>query len=153
LPVATSNATVQLLNSTVASNAASGTSLLGSQLYTGRQRPGSGKATLQLRDTIISGDGSGPNLFADSGGTFVSLGHNLSTYAGSGFLTGPGDLMNANPLLGPLQDNGGPTDTMALLPGSPAVDAGDNTDAPDFDQRGPGFPRIVGGIVDIGAFE
>jgi hypothetical protein len=42
---------------------------------------------------------------------------------------------------------------MALLPGSPAIDAGDNTGAPDFDQRGPGFPRIVNGIIDIGAFE
>jgi hypothetical protein len=48
---------------------------------------------------------------------------------------------------------------MALLDGSPAIDAGDNTDAPDWDQRGPGFPRIVGiadpdnPIIDIGAFE
>jgi hypothetical protein len=40
---------------------------------------------------------------------------------------------------------------MALLPGSPAIDAGDNTDAPSFDQRG--FARIVGGAIDIGAFE
>jgi hypothetical protein len=62
-------------------------------------------------------------------------------------------LINLDPMLGPLQDNGGPTPTMALLPGSPAVDAGDNTGAPDFDQRGPGFPRIVGGTIDIGAFE
>ena len=58
-----------------------------------------------------------------------------------------------DPLLGPLQANGGPTPTMALLPGSPAVDAGDNSDAPQWDQRGPGFPRIVGGIINIGAFE
>ena len=42
---------------------------------------------------------------------------------------------------------------MALLPGSPAIDAGDNTDAPEWDQRGPGYPRIVNGIIDIGAFE
>jgi hypothetical protein len=52
-----------------------------------------------------------------------------------------------------LQDNGGPTFTRALLPGSPAINAGDNTDAPPFDQRGPGFPRIVGSTIDIGAFE
>ncbi len=111
-----------------------------------------GKATLTLRNTIISGDGSKPNFHA-RGGTFVSLGHNLSSDGGGGFLTGPGDLINVNPLLGPLQDNGGPTKTMALRLGSAAIDAGDNTDAPDFDQRGPGFPRIVGGIIDIGAFE
>ena len=53
--------------------------------------------------------------------------------------------------LGPLQLNGGPTRTHALLPGSPAIDAGNNTGAPVFDQRG--FPRIANGIVDIGTFE
>jgi hypothetical protein len=58
-----------------------------------------------------------------------------------------------DPLLGPLQDNGGPTDTMTLLPGSPAIDAGDNTGAPTYDQRGPGYPRIVGDTIDIGALE
>jgi hypothetical protein len=58
-----------------------------------------------------------------------------------------------DPLLGPLQDNGGPTFTMSLLPGSPAIDAGNNAYATDWDQRGPGYPRIVNGIIDIGAFE
>jgi hypothetical protein len=42
---------------------------------------------------------------------------------------------------------------MALLPGSPAIDAGDNTNAPAYDQRGPGFARVVNGAIDIGAFE
>jgi len=58
-----------------------------------------------------------------------------------------------DPLLAPLQDNGGPTLTHAVLSGSPAIDAGNNAYATDFDQRGPGFPRIVNGIIDIGAFE
>jgi hypothetical protein len=58
-----------------------------------------------------------------------------------------------DPRLGPLADNGGPTLTHALLPDSPAIDAGNNTYATDFDQRGEGFPRIAGGIIDIGAFE
>ena len=58
-----------------------------------------------------------------------------------------------DPLLGPLQDNGGPTQTHALMPGSPAIDAGNNAYATDWDQRGEGFPRIVNGIIDIGAFE
>ena len=66
-----------------------------------------------------------------------------------------------NPLLGQLANNGGPTQTMALLPGSPAIDAGSNALAVDpatgqplaYDQRGVGFPRIVNGTVDIGAFE
>jgi hypothetical protein len=52
------------------------------------------------------------------------------------------------------QANGGPTQTMALLPGSPAIDAGDNNYSPEpYDQRGDGFSRIVNGTIDIGAFE
>jgi hypothetical protein len=58
-----------------------------------------------------------------------------------------------DPVLGPLADNGGPTLTHALLPGSPAIDAGNNAYATDWDQRGPGYPRIVNGTIDIGAFE
>jgi hypothetical protein len=60
-----------------------------------------------------------------------------------------------SPLIGPLQDNGGPTQTMALLPGSPALDAGDSTalGLPATDQRGPGFPRVVNGQMDIGAYQ
>src|SRR5262249_31135142 len=68
---------------------------------------------------------------------------------------------SADPLLGTLQNNGGPTQTMALEPGSPPINAG--TDAavtnppfsgpPFTDQRGPGFPRILGAHVDIGALE
>lgn len=56
-----------------------------------------------------------------------------------------------------LQDNGGPTLTHALLVDSPAINAGDNSavfDAGIFtDQRGFSYPRIVGGAVDVGAFE
>jgi streptogramin lyase len=61
------------------------------------------------------------------------------------------NLIGVDARLGPLQDNGGPTQTMALLAGSPAISAGDATAAPDFDQRG--FARVVGGTIDIGAFE
>ena len=56
-----------------------------------------------------------------------------------------------DPKLGPLADNGGPTLTMALLPGSPAIDAGNTSLAPTTDQRG--FPRPAGLAADIGAFE
>ena len=56
--------------------------------------------------------------------------------------------------MGPLADNGGPTQTMALLPGSPAIDAGSNALIPSgvtTDQRG--YARINNGTVDIGAYE
>jgi hypothetical protein len=58
-------------------------------------------------------------------------------------------------MLGPLQDNGGPTSTHALLPGSLAIDAGDPnfTPPPLYDQRGPGFPRVMNGRIDKGSFE
>jgi hypothetical protein len=58
-------------------------------------------------------------------------------------------------VIGPLADNGGDTETHALLPGSPAVDAGDPSFAPPpiFDQRGPIHFRIVNDRLDIGAYE
>ena len=54
-------------------------------------------------------------------------------------------------MLGPLQDNGGPTMTMALLPGSPAIDAGVPVAGITTDQRG--ISRSISGLPDIGAFE
>ena len=65
----------------------------------------------------------------------------------------PADTLGVDPLLAPLANNGGRTPTHALLPGSPAIDAGNNAHAWAFDQRGPGFPRVVNGRADIGAFE
>jgi hypothetical protein len=56
-----------------------------------------------------------------------------------------------DPKLGPLADNGGPTLTVALLPGSPAIDAGNTSLAPATDQRG--VPRPFSLAADIGAFE
>lgn len=81
-------------------------------------------------------------------------GHNLDSGTTCGFDVNKGSLNNTDPLLGPLADNGGPTLTMTLLPGSPAINAGDNALIPidvTTDQRG--FPRIQDGMVDIGAVE
>ena len=96
-----------------------------------------------------------PEPISNFGGTVTSLGYNLSSDNGGGHLTGPGDQINTDPLLGPLQDNGGPTLTHTLLPGSPAIDVGDPnfTPPPFFDQRGPGFDRVVNGRIDNGSFE
>jgi hypothetical protein len=111
---------------------------------------------LQTRNTILAGntvDGPGQNSGPDLSGDLGSLGHNLLGISADGTGYDVTDLLDLDPQLGPLQDNGGLTQTMALLCGSPAIDAGDNTDAPDFDQRGEGYPRIVNGIIDLGAYE
>jgi hypothetical protein len=61
----------------------------------------------------------------------------------------------ADPKLGQLQDNGGPTHTMALPTSSPAFGAGNAkvTGLPANDQRGSGFPRVTNGRLDLGAFQ
>jgi hypothetical protein len=144
--------TVSINNSTIADNTASGGSFFsdgtgsGGGIYNA-----AGPGALQMHDTILADDTA--DAAPDLDGGFTSLGHNLigNSSGGSGFAAS--DLLNVKPQLGPLQNNGGPTQTMALLPGSPAIDAGDNTGAPAYDQRGPGFPRIVNDTIDIGAFE
>ncbi len=110
--------------------------------------------TVSIGDTVLKAGKAGGNIFND-GGTVISRGYNLSSDDGGGYLTGPGDQINTEPLLGPLQDNGGPTLTHALLPGSPASDAGDPdfTPPPFYDQRGLGFARVVNGRIDVGSFE
>ena len=70
---------------------------------------------IEIGNTILDG-----NTGANIDGTATSLGYNISSDDGGGNLTGPGDRINTAPLIGPLQDNGGPTLTHALLPGSPA---------------------------------
>ena len=102
---------------------------------------------LTLKNTIIannSGDDCAP--FSK----LTSEGHNLDS-DGSCQLNAAGDRPNADPKLGPLADNGGPTQTPAILAGSPAIDAGDDTTCPTSDQRG--FPRPQGTACDIGAYE
>jgi hypothetical protein len=139
--------TVQISHSTFSGNSASEA---GGSIYSLGE---GGDATVNLASTILTA-ATGGNIFNDLG-MITSSGYNLSSDNGGGFLTGPGDQINTDPLLGPLQDNGGPTLTHALLPASPAIDAGDPdfTPPPDYDQRGPGFPRVVNGRIDIGSFE
>jgi probable HAF family extracellular repeat protein len=112
-----------------------------------------------VRNTIIAGNSrpGAPEIW-NVNGLLESLGHNLiGDGTGASGFRGT-DLVGTSshpldPKLGPLQDNGGPTQTMALLPSSPAIAAGDPTDAPPTDQRGPGYQRVVHGIIDIGAFQ
>jgi CSLREA domain-containing protein len=122
-----------------------------SSMWGGGIRTGSGDTW--LKNTIVANNPSGGNCF---GGGVVSEGHNLDSDNTCG-LTATGDLPNTDPRLGPLQDNGGPTLTHALLFGSPAIDSGDNSACGASDQRG--FTRPMDGdgdgtaTCDIGAFE
>jgi hypothetical protein len=156
--------TAQLSFSTVATNQATGGMAGPGSGHSNGQAVGGGlynQGQLQTRDTLLAWNrviGRGNSSDPDLAGNLGSLGHNLVGNGDGGSGYDPTDLVGTlsspiDPRLGPLADNGGPTQTMALLPRSPAIDAGDNTDAPEWDQRGPGYPRIVNGVIDIGAFE
>jgi hypothetical protein len=112
--------------------------------------------TVTLQNSIVANSSSGGNCY----GTMTSHGYNLSSDNSCHFGQ-MGDLNNTNPLLGPLQNNGGPTWTQALLDGSPAIDAGNPSGCTDgnghlltTDQRG--YPRPDhedNGGCDMGAYE
>jgi hypothetical protein len=140
--------TLTVTNSTISDNTAA---TPGGAIYNSNF---SGGGTADIGDTVLNAGASGGTISTD-GGTITSLGYNLASDDGGGVLTGPGDQINTDPMLGPLQNNGGPTFTHALLPGSPAINAGDPnfTPPPFFDQRGPDFPRVVNGRIDIGSVE
>src|SRR5207249_3678596 len=109
-------ATLTVKASTLSGNSAGGGSG-GAILNDGRV----GSASAELASTILKAGASGGNIVNFSG-TVTSDGYNLASDGGGGFLTGTADQLNTDPKLGPLQDNGGPTFTHALLPGSPATD-------------------------------
>ncbi|SRR6266498_2530964 len=92
----------------------------------------------------------------DCTGSIISAGHNIEDTNTCG-LQKSSDHPNTNPQLGPMQNNGGTTETRALLPGSPAIDAGSNTDCPNIDQRGQLRPidgdADLRSVCDIGAYE
>src|SRR6185295_11440420 len=105
---------------------------------------------------IFQGTRAAPDFLGD----LNSQGYNLIGNTAGTVILGiaTGNLLDIDPLLGPLQNNGGPTDTHALLPGSPALDAG-ISGGPNTDQRGfprpfdiPALPNAADGS-DIGAYE
>ncbi len=157
--IAVVEGTLNLGNSTLSGNAAEN----GGGLF-------SSAGTINVRSSIIALNislGSGP----DVSGTVVTGGFNLvgKSNGSTGFTALTDQVGTAaaplDPMLASLQNNGGPTRTMALTPGSPALDKGINTDPIHLttDQRGSGFPRTFddpinpnangGDGTDIGAFE
>jgi CSLREA domain-containing protein len=112
-------------------------------------------STMALNNSIVANSRSGFDV-VNRASLAITGSHNLIE-DGSGGLAGT---LTGDPMLGSLGDNGGPTWTHPLLPGSPAINAGDSALAVDeigaplaFDQRGPGFARVSGVSVDLGAFE
>lgn len=146
----------QIVNDTIADNTSTGNGL-----GTGGPGPGgggdvlTGTGTAPVFENTIVAAGSAPNSLnstPDCSGNLVSQGYNLTDDdSGTCEFTGTGDITDVNPDLGPLQSNGGPTETVALLAGSPAIDAGANAVCPATDQRGVARPQ--GSACDIGAYE
>jgi hypothetical protein len=111
-----------------------------------------------LVNTIVAGQAAGGNCAAAGGGAISDGGYNLEDGTSCGFSTANNSLPNTNPLLDPagLQSNGGPTQTIALLPGSPAIDAippGVNGCGTTFTSDQRGVTRPQGSRCDIGAYE
>ena len=158
-----SGSSLTVNQSTISANSSAGS-------YTGTDgggiQLGDNTSVVTLSGSIVSGNSSGVAGAADFG-LYSSLASDTASITATNSLIGEVDsritvngtnnVSSTNPMLGALANNGGPTKTMALLTGSPAIDAGPNPVATftgnEFDQRGAGYARIVGGLVDIGAFE
>jgi hypothetical protein len=140
-----SGSTGTLTQVTIAGNSTTGTNEAGGILVE--------DAPVTIRNSIISGNtaaGAVDNCTATSGGQLSKAGHNIELGTSCGF-----DI-NADPKLAALADNGGPTKTMALPAGSPAIDAADPAYCPPTDQRGVARPdggTGGSGSCDLGAFE
>ena len=158
-----SGSSLTVNQSTISANSSAGTS---PEWGGGGIQLGDNTSVVTLSGSIVSGNSSGVAGAADFG-LYSSLASDTASITATNSLIGEVDsritvngtnnVSSTNPMLGALANNGGTTKTMALLTGSPAIDAGPNPVATftgnEFDQRGAGYARIVGGLVDIGAFE
>ena len=130
-----------LVNVTVADNSASNG---GGGMY---NKDAAG-ATTTINNTLVADNTASSN--ADLDGAFVSSGDNLIETVGSATGLQGSDITGSDPALGALEDNGGPTQTHALLAGSLAINMGSAAGAPVADQRG---VARSDSLPDIGAFE
>lgn len=137
-----SSAVLNLTNSTLSDNSAT---TYGSGIYN--------IGTLNYTNTIVANSMIGVDCYNNNGysGKVVTNVNNLVETNGPEGHTCGLPAVTGDPLLGALADNGGVTQTMALLAGSPAINAGDAAACPATDQRGTSRPQ--GSACDIGAFE
>jgi CSLREA domain-containing protein len=133
--------TATFTNVTFAANSATGPFGAGGNMETN-------SFGVTLKNTIVTGGAAHESQ--NCSGSVTSSGHNIENLNTCG-LAGPGDQPSTDPKIGALQNNGGPTETYALLPGSPAIDAATSSGAPATDQRGVARPQSAG--FDIGAYE
>lgn len=155
--VAATGGSVVIRNSTISGNtaAASGDNNNGGGILR------AGGATITLISTIVAGNtaGTGPDCYSDAPAVPASFSVIGVGDGGCSITNGvDGNQVGTvaaplNPLLGPLQNNGGPTQTRALLTGSPAINSGSNPAGLSTDQRGTGFARVSGAQADVGAYE
>ena len=141
-------ALMRILNSTIDGNvlAAGGKPagpLTGGDIYA--EAPG-----IEIENSIVAAGVAREDSNCNNGLAIASEGHNIDSLDACGF-DALGDHVDADPLLGPLQNNGGPIETMPLLAGSPAIDGGEGAGCPATDARG--VPRPQGAACDIGAYE
>jgi len=161
--VAYGNVALNLSNSTVTGNIAAPTRTGGLIMSSGITNPDSGYNTAQPSLTLVSSIVANSNPATDISSSratmptfaFVANQSLIRTLCGICVISvsGAGNLFGVDPLLGPLVNNGGPSRTHALLPGSPAINAGSNPLGLANDQRGAGFPRVSSGVADMGAYE
>jgi len=146
---------ITINNATISGNTSQGGT--GGGIYVGYQASGT------LNNSIVAGNTGGYDVevFTSSGASLTVAFSDIQNPGTTPTFTDGGNNISGNPLLGPLQDNGGPakgnggTDpTLTMLPGagSPVIDAGDSaTAALPTDERG--LPRVTGAAVDMGAVE
>lgn len=138
----------RVVSSTIAFNHEGTASKYGAGLYVR-------DAAVDLESTIIANNtyagGGDPD---DVGGTATGTLTGANNLIGYSTIPVPNDtILLQSPMLGPLAYHGGTTRTHMLLSGSPAIDAGNNALNASYDQRGDGYPRMIGSAADIGAYE
>jgi predicted outer membrane repeat protein len=143
---ATTNA-IRVRNSTIAANTASGAA--GGGLSIASPTP----FAVELESSVLAANVHPLTPDAATAGGLVLTHSALGSTLGGVSVSGTAALANLDVKLNPLSDMGGSSPVMVPRPDSPLRNAGANPAAVSFDQRGPGFPRLIGPFVDIGAVE